>query len=313
MTQKFNSQIDGMELFKKSIIFLITYIICFAGLMQMAVKEIWIGYFVMFILLFIASFALQFQYIKALIPGVSFDGKKFSFTGTFGDYMKINLKGLFLSLITLGIYTSWYAEELNCFIAENTKYPEKDLAFNGKGSKLFIYTLLSFLLPIIVLGGIVVPLYISGLQGAYFSLILAMFIYMVGIFVIASIFSFYEYKWMINYTFGNENITLNVSASKSVLFLVGQLFLGMITFGIYFFAANVKIFAYFAENTIFTDKEQGTIQKMHFSGATGEGFLLILGQTLLSLITVGLYMPIAYAKINNWFISNLEVGEDKIA
>jgi|GEM_PF-1926843 len=311
MTQKFNSTIDGKALFKKSLIFLITYIICFAGLMQMAISEIWIGYFIMIILLLVASFALQFQFINAFIPAITFDEKPFSFNGTFSDYMKINLKGLLLTVITLGIYSSWYAKDINCFLADHTSYPEKNLTFNGRGGKLLIYTLFSFLLPIIILVAILTPMYIAGLQGNYSMLILAGIIYIGGVFIIASVYSFYEYKWMINYTFGSDDVILNATAMKAILFVFIQMFLGMITFGIYMFAAEVKIFAYFADHTVFRDRVEGKDKIMHFTGITGEGFSLILGQTLLTIITLGLYMPVAYARINNWFISNLEVGEDQ--
>lgn len=312
MTEKFVSEIDGKELFKKSIIYLITYIICIAGLVQMAMKEIWIGYFIMFILLFIASYALQFQFVSSLMPAVSLNGKSFLFNGTFGGYMKMNLKGLLLSLITFGIYSSWYARDYNCFIADNTEYPDKAISFKGKGGKLFLYMVLGFAIPLVVLVLILTPLYIAGLRGNMASLALAGLIYVVGVFLLAALMSALEYKWMIDYSFGSENVYLDISLWKSVFYIFFQLLLGIITFGVYLFAAEVKIYAYLCDRTKLANPETGAKRHVRFKGSTGEGFILYLGQTLLILITLGLYMPVAFARISNWRISNMEIVEEVV-
>lgn len=310
MTEKFAASIDGKELFKKSIIFLITYIICIAGLMQMAFREIWIGYFIMFILLFVAAFALQFQFLLGLIPAVSLGEESFEFNGTFGGYMKMNLKGLFLSVITMGIYSSWYSRDYNCYIADNTTYPGKSIAFKGTGGKLFKYMFLGFFLPLMALIIILIPLAMVGPGSSAGVPVLFLIVYMSGLFIISSVITVLQYKWMVDYTFGDEYVRLNGEiVVSSVFFILGQMVLGMITLGIYFFAAEVKIFEYFANRTYLNDPVAAKKRIVKFSGRTGEGFGLLLGQTLLTIITAGLYMPVAYAKVNNWFISHVEITE----
>lgn len=313
MTEKFTASIDGKELFKKSIIFLITYIICIAGLFQMAFREIWPGYFVMFILLFIASFALQYQLILGMIPAVSLGDKSFDFTGTFGDYMKMNLKGLLLSMVTFGIYSCWYSRNYNSFIADHTIYPEKSIAFKGTGGKLFKYMFLGFFLPLIALIIILIPVAMAGPDSSAGAPVLFMLIYMSGLFIISSVITVLQYKWMVDYTFGDEYVRLSGEVGvNAVFYVLGQMLLGLITMGIYFFAAEVKLFAYFADRTVLNNPLENKKRKVHFTGRTGQGFGLILGQTLLTMITLGLYLPVAYANVNNWFISHVEIVEEII-
>ncbi|MBB6482440.1 DUF898 family protein [Spirochaeta isovalerica] len=312
MIEKFVCRIDGKELFKKAIVYLLSYLVCIFGLFQMAFHEIWAGYALMFILLFIASVALQYQYLSSFIPAVSLDGKPFDFSGTFGGYMKMNLKGILLSAITLGIYSPWYSAEYNRFVADNSSYPEKTIAFNGKGGKLFVYMLVGFFLPLVVVIAIVTPLYISAIKGNSGALVLAGVVYFVGVFLISSLLVVLEYKWMMDYSFGNDDIKLTVSTPRAMFFIFGQILLGMITMGLYLFAAEVKIFAYIAERTVLSDTLSGKTRKVRFTGATVEGFSLFLGQTLLSLITLGLYMPVAYAKTTNWLISHLEIADEAV-
>lgn len=309
MIEKFYCQIDSKRLFKKVIVYLLSYLVCLFGLIQMATREIWIGYIIMLILLLIAFFALRFQFLIAFIPAISLDNKSFGFSGTFRSYMKMNLKGLFLSIFTLGIYSSWYAANYKRFIADHISFPEKILSFEGRGGKLFVYMLLGLFLPFLVLIAVLMPFYLSALNGNISLLNVAVVIYIVGIFLITSLLSVLQWKWMVDYSFGVESAKINVSIPRSMFFILGQLLLGTLTLGIYLFAAEVKIFAYFAEKIILKDVITGKIRNVHFTGKTREGFLLYLGQTLLSIITLGLYIPVAYAKVTNWLVSHLEMEE----
>ena len=48
--------------------------------------------------------------------------------------------------------------------------------------------------------------------------------------------------------------------------------------------------------------------RLAFTGTGGQLFSLILGQTLLSIITLGIYIPWATVKITKYFAEHTEVG-----
>jgi uncharacterized membrane protein YjgN (DUF898 family) len=76
-----------------------------------------------------------------------------------------------------------------------------------------------------------------------------------------------------------------------------------VTLGIYWPVLTIKTWSYFAGKTVVIQNNEQT-GNFGFEGKTGEGFCLLWGQTLLCMITIGLYIPWAYAKCTNYFINN---------
>jgi len=71
--------------------------------------------------------------------------------------------------------------------------------------------------------------------------------------------------------------------------------LNVITIGIYFPMAMIKLYKYFAERTV---AQSGEIKrKFGFETDNLHDFLFIWGQMLLTLITTGIYYPWAINKI----------------
>ena len=64
--------------------------------------------FPLLLLLIIIAFVVTFYLTKMAIESVSFKDKSVVFKGTFGKYFGTVLLGLFLSIITLGIYFAWF-------------------------------------------------------------------------------------------------------------------------------------------------------------------------------------------------------------
>jgi uncharacterized membrane protein YjgN (DUF898 family) len=80
-----------------------------------------------------------------------------------------------------------------------------------------------------------------------------------------------------------------------------QILLTIITLGIYFPLAYLKLYKYFIEKTI-AIKESETLH-FGFDLENGKDFIFIWGQTLLSVITLGVYYPWAYCKIGKRFLN----------
>jgi uncharacterized membrane protein YjgN (DUF898 family) len=82
-----------------------------------------------------------------------------------------------------------------------------------------------------------------------------------------------------------------------------QVFLTIITIGIYWPAMYINLYRYFAGKTILevAEKEQA---RLGFDGKTSSGFALLWGQTLLSILTLGIYLPWAIANCIRFFVNN---------
>lgn len=312
MKQTFKSELVGVELFKRVILYVVAYIVCISSAVYMAGNENFAGYFLTLVLAVFSAMMMMYQIYSLLINSVSLNNEKFEFIGTFRKFFTLCVKGLLLSIITLGIYGAWFERNLISFFADNTQYPNKVITFRGKAGKLFKYMLLSFVLPVIALGvflGLGFPNVFLGTDLGAKTLILFLAIYIIGVCVITAVYSFYVYKWYINFTFGESVLGLDVKSTNAILFLCTEIFLTVITLGIYGFVAYVHIFKYFVNNSRLTNETTGEVEKLNFLGRTGEGFKLLFIQTILSIITIGIYLPWAYANIYNWFISNVEIGE----
>jgi uncharacterized membrane protein YjgN (DUF898 family) len=78
------------------------------------------------------------------------------FVGTGGELFVTFLVGMLLTMITFGIYRSWFQVKLWKFMAENTRYHFQGRtfagAFHGTGGELFITTLVGMLLTIVTAG-----------------------------------------------------------------------------------------------------------------------------------------------------------------
>ena len=322
MKQLLKSELNGTELFKKIVMFLLAFIACIIGAYSMLLKENYVGYTIILLILLVSSYALQFNIISNVINAVSLDNKKFSFTGSFGSFMVMCIKGVLLTLVSFGVYGAWFEKNVVTYIASNTEYPEKEIKFNGTGGKLFKYMILSFIIPLIIFIVLLVVNFSStfmSLSSGSFneeailgSMVGFLIIYVTGIFLIASIYIFYVYKWVINFTFGNQEITFYSDPLKTILYFIGQLLLTIVTLGIYAIAADIKIIRKVITNVKITDTTANTETRVYFNGKVLQGFFFILLQYICTFITLGIYLPWAYAKIFNWYISNIEIGEDEV-
>lgn len=307
MNLQFKSELSGGDLFKKSFLFLIGFIVAMAAFLAAANNAVPAAAVVLYVLVIVGAFALQYVFLSTLVTAVSFNNERFSWQGSFGSYMAVNIKGILLTIVTFGIYGAWYTKELTDYLADSIKYPGREIEFRGEAKKLFKYMIFSLFLPCIALVAIIVPLFAAGQYNSG-MMVVGFIAYFVGIFAICSVYYYFVYKWFIDFMFGEDEVVLEADLKETVLFLFGQFLLIIVTFGIYAFAAEVKIFAYFTNHITFTNASSQK-RNLVFTGATKEGFWLILGQSLLCVITFGIYIPWAFANIRNWLISHVELTE----
>jgi uncharacterized membrane protein YjgN (DUF898 family) len=245
--------------------------------------------------------------LRIVLPKLSFGGKSFGFNGSIGTYLGMNLLGMLLSVVTLFVYMPWYTRKIIAYLASETTWDGSSPEFLGKGGKLFVYFLLGMWVPIIVVsvlvGLIVAAAAGSGMGSSTGTQLTTTIITLLIVFIIFVPLFYLMMKWYLNVAFRDLKVGWKARFWPSCGFILGQLLLTVITLGIYGPAAILRCYAYFAPDVVLFrgDLEVGWFS---FEGPLGRGFGLIWGQSLLCLITLGVYIPWAYSRIGSWIAAS---------
>ncbi len=246
------------------------------------------------LLLIVIAFVLTFYIAKLTIENIAYKDKAIVFNGTFGKYIGTVLLGFFLSIITLGVYLAWFVRNMHRFFVNNSSYDSHNLKFQGKGGKLFVILLLTIIIPIIILS-IVMAKFImaNGMQQVSSFVIIQQLITV----IIMIPYMYLIYKWMVNVDYKDYHISWETDFWPSCGKIGLEMLLTIITVGIYMPLASVRLYKYFAEKTLVADNDNKL--RLGYDIESLNDFLLIWGQTLLTIITLGVYYPWAFCKIGN--------------
>jgi uncharacterized membrane protein YjgN (DUF898 family) len=266
-----------------------------------------------FVLFFVLYTLLYVPILRVTIPALSLEGKQFGFQGSIGRWFGMNLLGCFLTAITLGIYGAWYIARITRYVTQETSYDGKQFAFKGRGGTMFLILLLTLGIPIVVIVVMTLASALAhGRAGASGATAPLLMVFVAALYFIAlGAYVYHVYRWLY------DNIRLEGRAVRWTArfwptfgMFLGQTFLTVITFFIYYPAAYMRMYRYIARRVVVKDGEgqdAPTHATLEFDGPLGRGFLLMWGQGLLSLITVGIYYPWAMARVGKWLASHTSV------
>ncbi len=142
----------GKEMFRG---FIIIYflVLSFYGLTTLIAQgTISMGFILIIYLFILAIIPLAiFGSVRYRVTRTSWRGIHFGFDGNLGDFYVLFLKELFLTLITLGIYTPWMIRNSVDYFARHLRIGDNEFEFQGSGWSLlgillggFILTLFTF-------------------------------------------------------------------------------------------------------------------------------------------------------------------------
>lgn len=242
------------------------------------------------------------------IESLSLDDKKFSYTGNFNELFKNIVLYSAISVATFGIYLPWMYAHIIKYIAENTKFGDDEgFVFKSKGATLFGYYAVCVTAAIFLAFILIITSIAAVSNDIFVLLIVFVFMAIIGLF---AVFKAFFINWFLNFSYKNKKIALDVNIENAVLFLAGQIVLTVLTIGFYAPAAFINMYKYFMNRLVIT--ENGTEVARFKVGDTAGGYLLILGQYILTIITMAIYMPWAYVEYSRFFISRtfLETREE---
>jgi uncharacterized membrane protein YjgN (DUF898 family) len=107
------------------------------------------------------------------------------------------------------------------------------------------------------------------------------------------------YKWMVDLRHGTRLVRWNTRFAEPVLVILLHMVLTIVTAGIYYPAAVLLLYRYFASKTEVVS-ENGSRKSFRFDGNLWRGFLLMWGQILLTIVTLGVYAPWGTCTVWAW-------------
>lgn len=301
MKNYFNFKLTGKELLPIWILFLISFL---APYITMIIKMQNIQHgatpsmiiFPLFILLILIAFVIAFYIAKFTINNIAYNDKTIEFNGNLGKYIGIVLLGFFLSIITFGIYMAWFVRDLHRFFIDNSSYNSNSLKFQGKGGKLFVIFLLTIFIPMIVISIVMARFLIIYNQSLLFS-----YIFQMVMMIIMIPYMYYAYKWMVNIKYKEYNILWNTNFWASCGKIAIEVLIMIVTIGIYMPLGMLRLYKYFAEKTVAKSNEKQLMFGYDIDQLND--FFFILGQLLLTIITLGIYYPWAFCNIGKMVLS----------
>jgi uncharacterized membrane protein YjgN (DUF898 family) len=174
----------------------------------------------------------------------SWRGIRFSFHGQTGAFMGMMLRGIALTIVTLGFYAPFFASERRAFLVNNARFGSEPFVYEGKGRELFGEYIKALLLTIPTLG--LYWVWYSAFQHRYF--------------------------WSHTRIAGARFISTVQGGDLFVMHLTNMLLVSF-TFGIATPWAIVRMHQFGADNLMLRGApEWATIaQSMQAAGAAGEG------------------------------------------
>ena len=302
MKQYFKITLKGADFFK-------TYLLFFIPIVALSVATAvgqanHISGLLESVLTFVQNYLsnlLGFAFSVYILANLLFMGAGYTFAGNLKDFAPRLLKWSFLTLITLGIYFPWAIKNEMNYYLKQLKHQNGSGEFLSRPARLLGQELLILVLTAAAGGAI------------YYLLLLPVGAILAGLlFLLISLplMIHYGFLWGTNIKFAGYSLQYKRSWAETVKFLALQALLNIITLGIHFPASIVKSYRFLVAGIAVRDESGQDAGRFGFDGRTGEGFGLLWGQILLSIITLGLYGSWAWCKVENWFTNQTYLEGD---
>jgi len=146
----------GLELFVGWLkVFLVVAILSFPYGFAM-VRNDYTLMIVFYVLLILALLGLSPLFLHGALrytfAHVSWRGIRMGYTGSLRELFVLYFSGLFLTLITLGIYGSWFTARVYRYLYSHIHIGNVSFGFSGRGGELFIKNLKGLFLSLLTLG-----------------------------------------------------------------------------------------------------------------------------------------------------------------
>lgn len=242
-----------------------------------------------FLLLIGVIYVFYYYVIRFTTESIEYEEERLATSYSISQFLGMLIFGIFLSIITLGIYLPWFIQRLYVFFIEGASYKGVGYKFDGDGLTLFGILTLMVVLPIITLSIICATLFGVGSSEE------AILVNIYQLIILAPLYTLL-FKWMVNGSYNGYIISLKVKFFSFMGFIFLHLLLTVLTIGIYFPLFYLKIYKYVLSH-VSCENAAGDKVRLDYDIEHGRDFLFIWGQLLLTIVTLGIYLPWAYTEI----------------
>jgi uncharacterized membrane protein YjgN (DUF898 family) len=329
MTSRFEFTLRGRDWWKQFLLYWVLFLVLYVPLLLLqqwlAPQEKPLLYFLVTMVsvvgITILSAGFTIVFLRLLLPKLSVAGRAFTFRGSVGRFIGLSVGRMALSIVTLMVYLPWYMRRAMAYLVSESTFDGVAPEFRGKGGRLFVIMLLSLWLPAIavaIAAGMIAGLAMAARGGAGAAAaagpgtqsMLVTGATTVVLLLCMVPFAYLAYKWYVNVGWKDAVVRWKTTFWRSCFFILGQGLLTVVTLGIYGPAAFLRLYRYFVGRTVI-ERDGREVGRLGFEGSIGRGFGLLWGQGLLALITAGVYLPWAYAKVGRWLLgATFHEGEE---
>ncbi len=197
------------------------------------------------------------------------------------------------------------------YIVKKTGYNSDKFVFQGSLTGLIIVWL-----KILVTGTLLwlftyvysmISLQSASVNTGTFASILANTFLRIFSFFFGSVIFLLNLEWVINIKYKDFNIKLSELDIMDYFRYAGEVTLGIITLGFYMPKAIQKILSHFLPKINVANENRKIA--LDFEGNSKDDYLFLLKQTLYSVLSLGIYSPLAIERMGKWTLSNI-IAED---
>jgi len=257
--------------------------------------------FALFIIIIATIFLVTVPVIRIFLEHTYFNDKSFSFTGKTPELVWLNIKGFFLTIITLCIYYPWFITNLMSFFIGKTVYKDTAFSFNGKAITLLKIFLLLMMLPMIAYVICFVIFFKEQANDPVFAII-----NQIVVSIIMIPFTVSMYNWIINISYKSYTIQWETPLMQTIGVVFREFFLTIITVGIYFPVALAKIARLLTRQT-YINSDNNRLYQCDANYDYGNIWKTFWIQIILTIITCGIYGAWAYSNIARAYVNPISV------
>lgn len=250
-------------------------------------------FFVYLAIVLAAAFAFVFFMTLLIVRNIEYKGENAHADYNPLTYIGLILSGLVLSIVTIGIYIPWFIKNIHRYFVHGVSFSSHKFTFKGMGGKLFVIMTLTIFIPFLLVGIVLFSILEStiDLQSQNFLLIyqlIVMFSLVPNIYLVL--------KWMVDIRYKDYLIGWDTQFFPATGKIALELILAVITFGIYFPMAYIRLYHYFVGHTK-SNVVNGHRIALGYDGNQVSDFLFMWGQIILTVLTLGIYYPWAFTRI----------------
>lgn len=110
------------------------------------------GIFIAYLCLIVLTPVAVHGALRYRMSHTSWRGIYFGYRGDLVELIKMYVKGIILTILTVGIYSAWFAMDVQRYITGHIRAGSVKFGFDGKGGEYFKVFFLGYLLTIVTLG-----------------------------------------------------------------------------------------------------------------------------------------------------------------